>query len=149
MNTCYNSISALMLVLLASCSNTAFIGHRDAYDINAELKPDLSAPVSMNVGFESHSAVAVPPQQSLLGGQLWQTDQIAKGDVLPTITRLSIERIAGNTGTEFDYVTVTASGDAAIKTTATQKMASSVESDRSSPAVEAVTDIATDPKSIR
>jgi hypothetical protein len=145
------SAIALHLLLGTSCGNTGFIGHRMAYDINAEVKSDLSSPVSMNVGFESHSGVAVPPRESLTNNQLPGTTNIAKGDVMATVSRLSIERLEGGTyGTEFDYVTATATGQAAINATkpeTKESIAASVASPKTQ-ATDALTQIATSTKSI-
>ncbi|WP_411827049.1 hypothetical protein [Luteolibacter sp. AS25] len=110
---------------LSSCTNTGFIGHRVGYDINAEIKPDLSAPVAFNMGFESHSAVAVPPERSLLPTQLTFTNNVPEGDVLSTISRLSVERLTGSTGAEHDFVT--ASGDAAENVTKGSSLAGGVK----------------------
>lgn len=150
----FASIASLLgTMAFSSCGNTAFIGHRVGYDINAEVKSDLSSPVSMNVGFESHSGVAVPPERSLLPNQLTKSTNIPQGDVLPTISRLSIERLtvatgANTTGTEFDFVTVTASGNAAINATKPASMAASAQESPSTPAVDAATEIATSRSSI-
>ncbi len=139
--------SALMM---CSCANTGFIGHRVAYDVNAEIKSDLSAPVAMNVGFESHSAVAVPPQKSLNLGELISTGKIAGGEVLPTISRLSIQRQTGLTGIEFDYVTITATGDAAENATSnkSKSMAADAQKASATKTPDAATNIATSSDSI-
>jgi hypothetical protein len=140
-------LALIPILLLASCANTAFIGHRTGYDINTEVKPDLSSPVSMNAGFESHSGVAAPPEKSLPPKYLRRTENLPNGQVLPTISRLSIERnIAGATGAEVEYVTLTATGQAAVNTTDPRKMASISEDaaqNETNPSL--LTQIATEP----
>ena len=137
-------------IFVTSCSNTGFIGHRVGYDINSEIKSDLSAPIAMNVGFESHSGAAIPPEKSLSLGELGKTGSIAEGEILPTISRLSIQKNTGTTGTEHDYVTVTATGDAAVFATRNnnKNMVEDVKNANSSKVSDVATKIATDPESI-
>jgi hypothetical protein len=142
---------AILSLGLASCLNTGFVGHRYAYDINAEFKSDMSAPVAMNAGFESHSAAAVPPEHSLSVKRLRNSEEIATGEVLSTISRLSIERTSSNPGMEFDCVTVAATGDAADNATKNKaaSMAAKAQEDPSTPGIDVATQIATSPSSIR
>lgn len=103
--------------LLPSCTNITMLGHVAAYDINAEFKGDPVTPVGMNAGFESHSFVAVPPEQSGHWRKNFQHDFLPKGDVLPTISKLKIEGIGTSDalgGIAFDFVSSGATGEAAI-----------------------------------
>ncbi len=113
-------ISLLPVGLVAcfpSCTNITMLGHVAAYDVNAEFKGDPVTPVGMNAGFESHSFVAVPPEQSGHWRKNFQHDFLPKGDVLPTISKLKIEGIGTNDalgGIAFDFVSSGATGEAAI-----------------------------------
>ena len=105
------------LSLLPSCTHVTMLGHVAAYDVNAEFKGDPITPVSMNAGFESHSFVAVPPEHSLTLRENLSGDFLPVGDVLPTISRLRIERIkteAAWKGVAFDFVSSGATGEAAV-----------------------------------
>lgn len=105
--------------LLASCANVTFIGHERAYDLNLAVKADLTSPVATNLGFESKSGLAVPPQQASLFGDLFARNGAHKGDVIATVSRLSATRIQNNGGPDgVDYMSLIATGPAAEVATA-------------------------------
>jgi len=150
--------AAASLSLLASCANTGFIGHRLGYDVNAELKPDMSAPVAFNAGFESHTSVAMPPRKSLSMNDLRNSLKLPKGEVLSSVNRLEIQRIqpsagTNDTGVELDFVTVTATGAAADAATGPKgQTGETIQKSSQTPnslEVSQITKIATDPASTR
>lgn len=114
------SLCAIMAVsLLSSCANVTFIGHERAYDLNVALKADLTSPVSTNLGFESKTGLAVPPQNAMFLSDLVNRLKVHDGDVLPTVSRLSAKRVNNQGGFDgVDYVSVIATGNAAVLATA-------------------------------
>ena len=95
------------------------IGHERGYDLNAQLKADMTAPVSMNAGFESRTAVAVPPRKSMMLSELFSRLMMAEGDALSTISRIDVTRVHQD-DRAFDginYLSVLATGKAATQAT--------------------------------
>jgi len=82
--------------VLSACSNTTMVAHKTAFDVNMEFTADLARPVSANIGYESHAAIAVPPRNSQLLGSLRDQKVLPKGDVLSTITSLKVEPVIVN-----------------------------------------------------
>ncbi len=110
---------SLLLIPLASCTHITLLGHKSAYDVNAEFSGDPIAPVSLNAGFEGRSFAAVPPRDAV---QWWKnldpTGGLPKGDVMSTMLELKIIKVQtqgqGASGNiPFDYVTSGATGLAA------------------------------------
>ena len=83
----------LPVILLPACSNTTIVVHKTALDINAEFSSDLAKPVSANIGYESHAAIAVPPRISQGFRTLRDRKILPKGDVLSTITSVKVEPV--------------------------------------------------------
>lgn len=107
-----------LLTLFTSCTNTAFVGHDRAYDLNVGLAADLTKVASVNAGFEGKSFAAVPPEQSLIPVDLLKSNRVAKGEALSTLSALKIQRLflEGSTGAaSLDFIASTATGDAADK----------------------------------
>lgn len=108
--------ATLPLLLLSSCTHITLLGHKSAYDINAEFSGDPIAPVSMNAGFEGRSFAAVPPKEAVEWWKNLSPKGLPKGDVMSTMLELKIEKVQaiGPTGNvPFDYVTSGATGLAA------------------------------------
>lgn len=99
-------------LLLSACANTTFIGHKHAVNFETELKPDMSAPLNMNFGYLSHSAVVVPPKKPLPFAKLPGSNNVHEGDLLSTWSVFKIERTP-NQFADFTIRTGVASGDAA------------------------------------
>jgi hypothetical protein len=108
--------SILCLCLSPSCTHITLLGHKSAYDVNAEFSGDPIAPVSLNAGFEGRSFAAVPPKEAVKFWKNLSVRGLPKGDVMSTILELKIEKVtAQGTGSNvaFDYVTSGATGLAA------------------------------------
>jgi hypothetical protein len=82
--------------LLPGCANSLFVGHKHGVDLETEVKSDLSAPISFNLGYQSHSAIAVPPRKSLPFVDLAKTSRIAEGDLLSTYSVFKLQRDVGS-----------------------------------------------------
>lgn len=112
-------LSLIPLLCISSCANVTIIGHERGYDLNAQLKADMTAPVSMNAGFESRTAVAVPPRKSMMLSELRSRLLMAEGDALSTISRIDVTRVHQD-DKAFDginYLSVLATGKAATQAT--------------------------------
>ena len=112
-------LSLMPLLFISSCANVTIIGHERGYDLNAQLKADMTAPVSMNAGFESRTAVAVPPRKSMMFSDLFSRLMMAEGDALSTISRIDVTRVHQD-DKAFDginYLSVLATGKAATQAT--------------------------------
>lgn len=101
---------------LTSCTHITLLGHKSAYDVNAEFSGDPIAPVSINAGFEGRSFAAVPPKKAVGWWKNFDNKSLPTGDVMSTILQLKIEKVNapgafGNV--PFDYVTSGATGLAA------------------------------------
>lgn len=130
---------SLPVLALTSCANITFIGHDRAYDINAQLKPDLTAPLAMNAGFESKSILAVPPREPQPLGGLMNRFSLPKGDVLSTISKLDVTRIAADSTdpkkiTGINYASVIATGQAAVAATSASPSTKGVPAETAPPA---------------
>jgi hypothetical protein len=88
--------------LLSGCANSLFVGHKHGIDLETEVKSDMSAPISFNFGYQSHSAIAVPPRKSLSPSDLPKTSQLAEGELLSTYSVFKLQR---NVGSVTDPVT--------------------------------------------
>jgi hypothetical protein len=101
--------------LFGACANTTFIGHKHAFNLETELKPDMSEPVNINFGYASHSVVVVPPRQPLPTNQLADPAKVPRGDLLSTWSYFKIERTqnAKNALPQFTVRTGVATGLAA------------------------------------
>ena len=97
---------------LPCCTNTIFLGHDRAYDLNVGLGADITKVVALNAGIENRSFVAVPPQESLTPKNLTNPKLMGKGDALSTLSSMKVSRVGGN-ASEIDYISATATGDAA------------------------------------
>lgn len=103
-------------VVFPSCTNTAFVGHDRAYDLNVGLAADLTKVVALNAGFEGKSYAAVPPEQPLNPIRLLKSGHVAKGEVLSTLSALKIQRLyldGTNGAATVDFIASTATGEAA------------------------------------
>src|SRR5215472_4349331 len=78
------------LLTLCNCQNTLFIGQQQAFDLAVEAKNDASDPAKFNFGYESHTAVVVPPKEPLSTAQEPSLRNVPKGDLLSTLTSFSI-----------------------------------------------------------
>jgi hypothetical protein len=144
----FHSLPALFVVtLITSCANVTMIGHERGYDLNAQIKADMTSPVSINAGFESRTALAVPPKNALGLSDIFSRFMMAEGDVLSTISRLDVTRVNRGDGKTFDgidYISVLATGRAAnqaTRLTETKQTAPVTGTGTVTPAAPAPTDI--------
>jgi hypothetical protein len=110
------ALSLSLIFNLFSCTHITLLGHKSAYDVNAEFSGDPIAPVSMNAGFEGRSFAAVPPKEAVDFWKNLSVRGLPKGDVLSTMLELKIEKVPSKDVTgnvAFDYVTSGATGLAA------------------------------------
>lgn len=110
---------ALPVVCLAlpACTHIMVLGHKSAYDVNAEFSGDPIAPVSLNAGFEGRSFAAVPPKKAVPWHENFDEKKLPGEDVMSSLLELKIEKVEREktaTGNVlFDYVTSGATGLAA------------------------------------
>jgi hypothetical protein len=78
------------LFTLCNCQNTLFIGEQHAFDLDVEAKNDASDPAKFNFGYESHTAVVVPPKKPLHSNQQSNPDNVPEGDLLSTLSSFSM-----------------------------------------------------------
>lgn len=108
--------TSLASIGLFSCTHITMLGHKTAYDVNAEFSGDPIAPVSLNAGFEGRTFAAVPPREAIPWNLNFMPTKLPKGDVMSSILELKIEKMkTQGTGAAvpFDYVTSGATGLAA------------------------------------
>jgi hypothetical protein len=134
--------STFFIYTLTSCTHITLLGHKSAYDVNAEFSGDPIAPVSMNAGFEGRSFAAVPPKEAV---SLWENlipKRLPEGDVMSTILELKIEKVQpqGVQGAldnvPFDYVTSGATGLAADAAAGSNPTGTTLELNQVSTSVE-------------
>lgn len=108
----FTPILILPGLMLSSCTNTIFLGHDRAYDLNVGLGADITKVVALNAGIENRSFVAVPPEYSLSPNQLGDPKLMGGGNALSTLSAMKVKRV-GQNASEIDYIAATATGDAA------------------------------------
>ena len=91
-------LALLAMPIFAGCQNTMFIGEQHAVDLTVEAKSDASEPAKFNFGYESHSAVVVPPKQPIPLHKLAWPKSVAKGDLLSSFSTFQIKNTAAETG---------------------------------------------------
>lgn len=109
-------LASTLVLLLGSCTHITMLGHKSAYDVNAEFSGDPIAPVSLNAGFEGRSYAAVPPKAAVFWWENFYPDRLPKGDAMSSLLELKIEKhpaIGPYSGVAVDYVTSGATGLAA------------------------------------
>jgi hypothetical protein len=55
-----------------------------------KAKNDASDPAKFNFGYESHTAVVVPPKKPLHSNEQWSQDSVPEGDLLSTLSTFSM-----------------------------------------------------------
>lgn len=116
MKILFCKVILLTIGLSASCTHITMLGHKSAYDVNAEFSGDPIAPVSLNAGFEGRSFAAVPPREAVHWIKNLDPNKLPKGDVMSSLLELKIQKVedSGQYGAvPFDYVTSGATGLAA------------------------------------
>jgi hypothetical protein len=88
----YRILGMASLLVLSSCQNTLYIGEQHAFDLDVEAKNDASEPAKFNFGYESHTAVVVPPKKPLHSNELSNQDNVPEGDLLSAFSNFSMLR---------------------------------------------------------
>ncbi len=79
-------------IFLTGCANSVLIGHQHGVNLETELRADMTAPVSLNFGYQSKSVVAVPPKKSLSLRDSASPKNVAEGELLSTYSVFRVQR---------------------------------------------------------